>query len=252
MWPEHAGRIPDRRDMTQCHMAIDVASACEFVGSELARRADPDKAVGMQAYMKTGMPFYGVQKPERTPILRELKTRYRPGSRQEYEELVLALWALPHREEKYLAQGVATAHEEFIVPESLPIYHRMIVEGAWWDLVDEVATHMIRPLVIGHPDQIWPTVDTWIEDESIWLRRTAIICQVGAKEATDTDRLFGFCRARAHETEFFIRKAIGWALRDYARTDPDAVARFVRSHREDLSGLSFREATRHIGYLVEP
>jgi 3-methyladenine DNA glycosylase AlkD len=84
----------------------------------------------------------------------------------------------------------------------------------------------------------------------MWWRRTAILCQVGAKERTDTDRLFHYCESRSHETEFFIRKAIGWALREYAKTDPGAVAGFVNRRRNDLSGLSFREATKHIGHLV--
>lgn len=228
-------------------MPLNVDSACQLAAGALAAQADRDKAEGMQAYMKTDMPFYGVQKRGRAPILKELLSRYRPETREQYEELVLALWGMSHREEKYLAQGVATAHREFIVPESLSLYKRMIVEGAWWDLVDEVATHMIRPLVIEYPNQIWPVVDTWIGDGNMWLRRSAIICQVGARESTDADRLFRFCQARAHESEFFIRKAIGWALRDYARTDPVAVAGFVRAHRSELSGLSFREATKHLG-----
>lgn len=204
----------------------------------------------MARYMKTDMPFYGVQKPGRTPILRRLVKDFEPSDRDEYEQLVMALWGLPHREEKYLAQGVATSHKQFIVPASLPLYRRMIVEGAWWDLVDEVATHMIRPLVIGFGNQVWPRVDRWIDDENMWLRRAAIICQVGAKEKTDEGRLFRFCAARMHEREFFIRKAIGWALRDYARTDPEAVAEFVIDHRGSLSGLSYREATKHLGDLV--
>lgn len=204
----------------------------------------------MQAYMKTDMPFYGVQKPGVTPILRALVREFPPESQAEYEDLVLALWALPHREEKYLAQGVATTHKHFIVPESLPLYRRMIVEGAWWDLVDEVATHMIRPLVIEFPDEVWPKVEPWIDDEDMWLRRAALICQVGAKDRTDTERLFRFCESRMHETGFFIRKAIGWALRDFAKTDPEAVAAFVTANRESLSGLSFREATKNLGDLV--
>ena len=137
-----------------------------------------------------------------------------------------------------------------ITPRAIPLYRRFIVEGAWWDFVDETATHLIRPLVIGYPDDTWPVVDNWIEDEDMWLRRTALICQVGAKESTDADRLFAYCRATMEEKEFFIRKAIGWALREYAKTDPGAVATFVTEFRDDLSGLSFREATKHIKELV--
>jgi 3-methyladenine DNA glycosylase AlkD len=222
-----------------------------FASGALAKLANPVKAQGMQAYMKAEMPFYGVQKAERTPVLRDLARRFPPSDQSAYEAMVLGLWDLPHREEKYLALGVARRFRTFVTPASLPLYRRLIVEGAWWDLVDEVATHLICDLVVGYPDEAWPEVDTWIDSEDMWLRRSAIICQVGAKEAADTDRLFRFCAERAFEKEFFIRKAIGWALRQHARVDPEAVARFVAEHRADLSGLSYREATRHIGHLVE-
>jgi 3-methyladenine DNA glycosylase AlkD len=226
-------------------------SACvAYVRGSLAARADPEKAAGMQAYMKTDMPFYGVQKPGRVEILRTLVREYPPADREEYESLVLALWALAHREEKYLAQGLAFAFPEFIVPESMTIYERFVVDGAWWDLVDEAATHPIRHLVLEFGDQTWPVIDRWNEDRNMWKRRVSLICQVGAKQRTDAGRLFRYCLARAHEREFFIRKAIGWALRDYAYVDPEAVARFVTANRERLSGLSFREASKHIGHLV--
>jgi 3-methyladenine DNA glycosylase AlkD len=232
--------------MNQVHDAV------EYVRASLASQADPEKAAGMQAYMKTDMPFYGVQKPARAAILSQLKKEHAPINREDYESLVTALWELPHREEKYLAQAVATAFPTFITPASLSLYERFIVEGAWWDFVDETATHLIRELVIHYPDQVWPVVDRWIDDEDMWRRRTAIICQVGAKDDTDADRLFRFCLTRIGEREFFIRKAIGWALREYAKTDPEAVADFVLRHREELSGLSYREATKHIGDLVAP
>jgi 3-methyladenine DNA glycosylase AlkD len=224
--------------------------ARSFAASALAGAADPAKASGMQAYMKTDMPFYGVQKPSRKLILRQLVRDFPPADREEYQELVLALWDLPHREEKYLALGVARHFAEHVTPSSLPLYRRLIVEGAWWDFVDEIATQLIRRLIVEHPDQTWPVVDRWIDDADMWLRRTAILCQIGARERTDTGRLFAFCERRAFESEFFIRKAIGWALREQARTDPEAVARFVVEHRDRLSGLSYREATKHIGHLV--
>lgn len=230
---------------------MNLTACIDYVQGALKEAANPEKAVGMQAYMKTDMPFYGVQKPGRTPILRKVLTDFAPSTRLEYEELVLALWGLPHREEKYIALGVAVKAKTFLVPKSLPLYRRLIVEGAWWDFVDEVATHLVRELVIGYPEETWLSVDSWIEDDDIWLRRAAIICQVGAKEATDADRLFRFCEQRGDETEFFIRKAIGWALREYAKTGPESVARFVMDHRGELSRLSYREATKHIGHLVE-
>lgn len=232
-------------------MSADIDGASNHVRGALAGLANPEKAFGMQAYMKTDMPFYGVQKAGRTPIVREVVRDFAPEDREEYEDLVLALWALPHREEKYIALGVARHFIEFTVPESLPLYRRLIVEGAWWDFVDEVATKLVRSLVLNHPRETWPVVDPWIEDEDMWLRRTAIICQVGLKDDTDPDRLFSFCAARMAEKEFFIRKAIGWSLREYAKTDPEAVAGFATANRDELSGLSYREATKHIRDLVE-
>jgi 3-methyladenine DNA glycosylase AlkD len=103
---------------------------------------------------------------------------------------------------------------------------------------------------MAYPDEVWPSIDQWIDSSDMWLRRSAIVCQVGAKEQTDSGRLFRYCAARAGENEFFIRKAIGWALREYAKTDSVAVAGFVTEHKDRLSGLSLREATKHIGDLV--
>jgi 3-methyladenine DNA glycosylase AlkD len=231
-------------------MADWVNEASIYVQSALAEQANPDKAGQMQAYMKTERPFYGVQKPGLIPVLRHVVKNFPPSTRAEYERLVLALWRLPHREEKYIAQRVAVKHRQFMVPASLSLYRRFVVEGAWWDFVDEASTHMVRELVLEFPLEVWPKVDTWIDADDMWLRRSAIICQVGAKERTDADRLFSFCEQRAFEKEFFIRKAIGWSLREYAKTDAAAVAAFATSHREDLSGLSYREATKHIGHLV--
>jgi 3-methyladenine DNA glycosylase AlkD len=229
---------------------LDIAGAVALVSDELAAAANPDKAEGMQAYMKTDMPFYGVQKQGRTKIFRVLTRDYRPTTHDEYIALATELWELPHREEKYIAQGVATAFPEFMTPDSLPLYKRFIVEGGWWDFVDEAATHMIRELVLDYPHETWPLVDGWNSDDDMWLRRTSIICQVGAKDRTDRERLFRFCRARMAEREFFIRKAIGWALREYAKIDPSAVAEFATRHKNELSGLSYREATKHIGDLL--
>jgi 3-methyladenine DNA glycosylase AlkD len=227
-----------------------VARACVFVTTALTAQANPEKAAGMQAYMKTDMPFYGVQKPARVPIARQLVKEFAPTNHDEYTALVLGLWDLPHREEKYLALDVAEHFLSFVDGTSLPLYRRLIVEGAWWDFVDEVATHLVGHLVVHGPRENWPEVDTWIDQPDMWLRRSVIICQVGAKERTDPARLFAFCEARIEEKEFFIRKAIGWSLREYAKTDPEAVAKFAMNNRDRLSGLSFREATKHIGHLI--
>lgn len=221
-----------------------------LVRRELSVRADAEKAAGMQAYMKTTMPFYGVQKAGRVQVIRLVRRQFTPATHTEYVALCRALWALPHREEKYLAQAVATTYREFLTPGSLPLYRRFIVEGAWWDFVDETATHMVRELVLDYPDRVWPKVDVWNTHPDMWLRRASIICQIGAKESTDVERLFRFCLNQADDTAFFIRKAIGWALREFAKTDPDSVAAFMTANREVWSPLTWREATKHIADRV--
>ena len=200
----------------------------------------------MAAYMKTNMPFYGVQKAGRVPILRDSVKQFTPSDRDTYLTAVLSLWNQPHREEKYLAIGYARSFPRFVTLSSVPLYRKMIVEGAWWDLVDEIAIHLVGDVLLNQRERMTPKVETWIDDRDMWLRRTAILAQIGHKEATNTALLFEACEQRMHETEFFIRKAIGWALRDYARTNPKAVIAFVTEHRDDLSGLSYREATKHL------
>jgi 3-methyladenine DNA glycosylase AlkD len=215
-----------------------------FVQHELARRADPRKALAMAAYMKTSMPFYGVPKPAREEIKREAKKRFAVGNRRDYERLVLGLWKLPHREEKYFAIDVARMGRDFIVPESLPLYRRMIEEGAWWDTVDEIAAHLVGTVLLHNRAEIAPLMDQWICDDHLWIRRTAIISQLAHKDKTDHVRLFRYSLEQAGEKEFFIRKAIGWALRQYAYTEPERVRAFITKHRAKLSPLSHREASR--------
>ena len=224
----------DHRDLTQ------------FIQSELAALGDPARAAPMQAYMKTDMPFYGVPKPLRVPIARQLKERFAPGDAEEYRRNVLALWALPHREEKYLAVGYAEMFRSFITIDQIDLYERLISEGAWWDFVDEVASHLVGRVVRNDRERMRPILEGWIEHSDMWLRRTAILSQLGHKDKTDWPMLADFCLRRAGEKEFFIRKAIGWALREYARVEPDLVRDFAHDHREQLSALSFREATKHL------
>ena len=156
------------------------------------------------------------------------------------------MWERPHREEKYCAISLAVDHPEYVTIGSVPLYRRMIREGAWWDFVDEIAAHLIGKVLLDDRERMALKLDRWINDENMWIRRTAILSQLKHKAATDQDRLFGYCLRRADEKEFFIRKAIGWALREYAKTEPDAVRTFALEHRDRLSGLSFREATKHL------
>lgn len=217
-----------------------------FLAAELAKVGDPKRAADMAAYMKTDMPFYGVSSPERAKVYRQLRSRFPITSRADYVAAVRTMWERPHREEKYCAISLAVDHPEYVTIGSVPLYRRMIREGAWWDFVDEIAAHLIGKVLLDDRERMAPKLDRWINDENMWIRRTAILSQLKHKAATDQDRLFGYCLRRADEKEFFIRKAIGWALREYAKTEPDAVRTFALEHRDRLSGLSFREATKHL------
>jgi 3-methyladenine DNA glycosylase AlkD len=120
----------------------------------------------------------------------------------------------------------------------------MIVSGAWWDHVDEISIRLVGPLLRAHPEQVAAAVRRWSRDPDRWRRRAAVICQIGSRDATDTALLAECILATVDDPDFFLRKGIGWALREHAKTDPGWVRRFTTSYRSRLSPLSLREATR--------
>ncbi len=221
----------------------------EFVGGELGRLADPKRAVAMAAYMKTMQPFYGVGAPQVQGIAKEARKRFAPVSRSAYRKNVSALWRLPHREERYAAIEYAK-QPAFLTPESVPLFERMIREGAWWDFVDGIAANLVGEVFLNHRSAVRPVLERWIEDEDMWIRRSALLVQLRHKGETDAAQLFEHCLKCASEREFFIRKAIGWALREYSKTDSRAVKTFLLKHRALLSPLSFREGAKRLGAIA--
>jgi 3-methyladenine DNA glycosylase AlkD len=222
------------------------AERARFAAHRLDRLGDPERAARMAAYLKTDMPHFGVAAPARRALAREMIERFPVSSRSGYTRGVETLWAGAHREEKYLAIGLARGYPRYQTIGSLPLYRRMIVTGAWWDLVDEVAIHLVGSVWRSDRVRTTPVMERWIDAPELWLRRSALIGQIAHRAETDERLLFEFCLRRAHEREFFIRKAIGWALRSYARTAPEAVAAFVDAHRDAWSGLTYREAMKHL------
>jgi 3-methyladenine DNA glycosylase AlkD len=225
---------------------MEYEDALATVRVELERLGDPERAIAMAAYMKSDMPCLGVASPDRIPILRRLVAYIPATDRQTYEGVVRSLWRREYREEKYLAIRYARSFPAFIDTESIPLYRTLIVEGAWWDFVDESAVRLVGGALSNDHLMVEPVVRSWIRDADRWLRRTSIICQLAARADTDLSLLADACVANVQDSDFFIRKAIGWALREYAKTDPDWVRCFVAAHREVLSGLSVREATKHL------
>lgn len=215
----------------------------------------------MAAYMKTEQAFFGVSEPDRRPTYRELVGLCAPRDAKEYRATILSLWTAgkwPHpsgkgpaaawgqREFRYAACFFAQHFDEHHVAAHLPLWKRLIEEAAWWDLVDWISNRIVSPTALEHRAKTMPVMERWIDDPSLWVRRAAILCQIRHKDATDERVLYDFCLRRADEPDFFIRKAIGWALRTYAATNPKSVKAFLVKHKTQLSPLSFREAAKHL------
>lgn len=218
---------------------------------EMAAAANPEKAAGMQAYMKSAMPFYGMKLPDVRSISRRVFDQSPPATCDDWRATILELWrGARYREERYAALELLSRkqHRGCLTPEAMPMLEEMVVTGAWWDLVDELA-HVIGDLLRDHPKPMRQLMRKWSRDPNLWKRRIAIICQLGFKRETDLDLLYANIEANLADHDFFIRKAIGWALRQYAWTDPDEVTRYVHKHEAELSGLSRREALKNISPL---
>ncbi len=217
------------------------------VRAALADAAGPAKAPGMQAYMKSDLPYRGVPKPTRDRVLRPVFAARTLPDEARWTATVLTLWRdAAYREERYAAIDLTghRAYRPYQRTETLDLYEEMIVTGAWWDYVDEIAARRVGPLLAADPTAIRPVMLRWSGDGNLWRRRTSIVCQLSFKTVTDLDLLYARIDANLGDRDFFIRKAIGWALRQYAWTDPAEVRRFVTARGNDLSPLSRREALK--------
>ncbi|MEY4969501.1 MAG: hypothetical protein RLZZ261_1272 [Bacteroidota bacterium] len=196
----------------------------------------------MAAYMKGNFSFLGVPKPTRA----ELQRRHWPNRPKKFAAIaaIHELWNTPFREAQYLALDLLKAESKYWTPEeALPSLETWITTHSWWDSVDALAVHGVGVLLKRRPEAVWPVVQAWIYSDNLWLNRTAMIAQLGFRTETHTEWLDEALSAHIASKEFFHRKAIGWALRDYGKTNPKWVRQWVDSHPE-LSGLSRREALR--------
>ena len=224
------------------------------VRSALEQQADPARAAAQQRYMKSSMPYFGLTSPQLkaalAPLLRDPALAME--SRDQWLATVEALWhTATHREQWYAAIALARhrPYRAWVDSDAMPLWESLIRDGAWWDVVDEIATHLVRDTVLAHPSVEGLRMREWAAGDSLWVRRSSIICQVGARERLDQALLTDTIEPNIDDRDFFARKAIGWALRDHARHDPDWVRAFVAAH-PDLSGLSRREALKHLGPLT--
>lgn len=215
----------------------------------LAERADPVRAPQMQAYMKSTMPYRGVPSPGVRGLCREVFPAHPLPDRRAWEGAVRELWDdATYREERYAAIALTgtRAYAGYQDPAAMPLYEHLVVSGAWWDFVDEVAIRRVGPILLAHHAEVAPLLRAWASDDDRWRRRTSVIAQLKARHATDLALLDHCVRANLDHRDVFVRKGIGWALREYAKTDPGWVRDYVERHRETMAPLSVREATKHL------
>jgi 3-methyladenine DNA glycosylase AlkD len=206
---------------------------------------DPVRAASMAAYMRDQFRYFGLPSPALRSLVRAATAGLPRPSVSDLREIALRCWARDEREFQYVACDYLRKHVAVADADFLPVARTLIVTKSWWDTIDPLATRFVGDLVRAHPS-LSPAMDDWSADENKWVVRTAILHQLNYGAATDTDRLFAYCVRQAGHPDFFVRKAIGWALRHYARTDPEAVRGFVVAHSDILSPLSVREASKHL------
>jgi 3-methyladenine DNA glycosylase AlkD len=227
----------------------------DAVRRELEQAGDPVRAVGQQAYMKSAMPFRGITSPSLRAILRPLLAdpAYLLGDRDEWEGTIRGLWDdARFREERYAALAIAGHHlyrRWAVERPAMPLYRHLVESGAWWDFVDDIAAHRVGPVLRSHPQTEAARIRSWAVDADLWVRRTAILSQLLSRQETDRRLLLDCITPNLADPEFFIRKAIGWSLRQYAHCGTEA-ADWVRRSVDDLgprlSPLSRREALTHL------
>lgn len=225
---------------------MSVAPLISTIHDALRDAADAERAPRMQAYMKSSMPYRGVSLPAVRAIAKTAARAHPPLTLDELETAVRTLWdEAEFREERYAASELLGEKIAAGQLDLVPLYEHLATTGAWWDHVDALSQR-ITVLHDTHPVETAAIVRHWSVDDDMWLRRLAIISQLGRKDRVDTELLTEVIEPNIDDREFFIRKAIGWALRQHARVDPEWVRSFVAEH-ENLSGLSKREALKHLG-----
>ncbi|MBF0278572.1 MAG: DNA alkylation repair protein [SAR324 cluster bacterium] len=216
----------------------------EFLRTELKAAADPKKAKEMQAYMKTTQRFYGVQAPVRKQSFKKARSQFEISSFGEYQSVIKTLWNGESREEMYQALEVAGYFHKFR-RNAMDLFEELLESASNWDTVDWIAGQLVSQLLREnriHEQKL----RKWRESDNFWMRRASVLAHLHHKNETNLELLSETIVLLMHEEEFFIRKAIGWILRDYSRFDPNWVNDFVKKNHDGLSGLSRREALKRI------
>jgi 3-methyladenine DNA glycosylase AlkD len=210
------------------------------------KAADKEKAAGMSAYMLNQFPFFGIPTPERRKICRTHYRQYPVTDAGELNMIVRACFEQNEREYHYFGIELFAFHHKLWQPGLLPLLDFALTTHSWWDSVDHIASDWLSRWFRLYPDQVIPVTERWNRSKNIWLQRSSILFQKKYKKTTDTELLSRYILHCAASKEFFIRKGIGWALREYGKSNPLWVRAFVKKHTTILSPLSVREALKRL------
>ncbi|WP_244972773.1 DNA alkylation repair protein [Gottfriedia solisilvae] len=198
----------------------------------------------MEAYMKHNFLFLGIKAPERVQLTKQfIKINGDPTELK----IIREIWDLEGREFQYIALALLDRQYKKAEKERIQFYESLVVDKSWWDTVDTLAGRLICFHFLTYPELIEEYAEKWIQSENMWLNRAAILFQMKFKDKTDQERLFRYCQLMSNSNEFFIQKAIGWALREYSYINGDAVENFIQN--TNLAPLSKREGMKNIDKL---
>ncbi|MDP2236071.1 MAG: DNA alkylation repair protein [Bacteroidales bacterium] len=212
---------------------------------QLRMQGNSDIALGAKAYLRNQFEFFGVKAPERRNILAEFIKSYGLPKQTDFVPVMKSAWEHPCREMQYAAMELSFKMKKHFTIDSNDLLEFLICNKSWWDTVDYISPNLVSNYFILFPEKKDETLERWMISGNIWLQRSCLLFQLKAKEKTDVALLYSLIRRLSTHPDFFIRKAIGWALREHAKRNPESVKLFVDSI--ELSGLSKREALKHIG-----
>ncbi len=210
---------------------------------ELEAAKDPEKAGSMETYMRHQFPFLGIAGPERNALYKKYFLEAKKTKIIDWE-FVDTCWEKEPREYQYVAANYLKAMQSYLTKDDLPKLERLVVTKSWWDTVD-ILDRVVGSLVADHTE-LEEVILKWSLSDNIWLRRVAIDHQLLRKEKTDVQLMEKILLNNLNQSEFFINKAIGWALRDYSKTNPEWVESFIEKNKERMAELSIKEASKYL------
>ena len=211
----------------------------------LKKNSDPDNASYMTDYMRGQFQYFGVKTTLRRDVLKQVISEHKAELNDNIRDITLNLYKLPQRELHVSATEIFEKNlRKTYLKKDIAIIEKLITQNSWWDTVDFIAKQILGKYLLRYPEEIPNVISKFSASKDMWLNRSAILFQLGYKSNTNQDILFKQCEIHKHSDEFFIQKAIGWALREYGKTNPNSVLNFV--NLATLKPLSHREAIRNI------